>query len=107
MGLSEIQQGVSRGLRGAKDFLGRAYSHTMKFAHGLDQFMGSARGVIGAVAPVLGQMSGPVGQVVGAAIGGGMQGLGAYDRLKTEAMSQANQIGNVSAAVKRGLGNKA
>ncbi len=62
-----------------------------------------ARGAIGAVAPVLGSMTGPVGQAVGAAVGGGMKALGAYDRLKTEAMNQTNQIGNVAAAAKRGI----
>ena len=33
----------------------------------------------------------------------GMQPLGAYDRLKSEAMTQHNQVANVGAAIKRGL----
>ena len=65
---------------------------------------GIARGMIGAVAPVVGQLSGPVGSAVGAAVGAGAQALGQYDRLKMEAMNQGNQVANVGAAIKRGMG---
>ena len=65
---------------------------------------GIAKTVIGAVAPVVGQMSGPIGTAVGAAVGGGVQALGGYDRLKMEAMNQGNQVGQVGAAIKRGIG---
>ena len=101
MGLSRIYNGVSRGLSGAKSFVGRAF-HGVKFAQGLDQYAGVARGVIGAVASMVGGMSGPVG--AGAAVGGGMKALGAYDRLKMDAMNQGNQIAGVAAAARRGLG---
>ena len=69
----------------------------------IDNYAGIAKGVIGAVAPVVGSMSGPIGTAVGAAVGGGVQALGAYDRLKSEAMNQHNQLANVGAAVKRGI----
>ena len=104
MGLSEIRNSVTRGLSGAKNFLGRAWHGGVEFAKHIDEYAGMARGVIGAVAPVVGSMTGPVGQAVGAAVGGGMKALGAYDRLKTKAMAQGNQIGNVAAAAKRGIG---
>ena len=67
----------------------------------IDQYAGIARGVIGAVAPVVGGLSGPVGTAVGAAVGGGMQALSAYDRLKTEAMHGYNQAAQVGTALKR------
>ena len=104
MGLSEIYHGISRGLSGAKGFVGRAWHGGMKFAQGLDQYAGVARGVLGAVAPAVGTLSGPVGTAVGAAVGGGMQALGAYDRLKMDAMNQGNQMAGVVAAAKRGIG---
>ena len=104
MGLAEIRNSVTRGLSGAKSFLGRAWHGGVKLAHGLDQYAGIARGVIGAVAPMVGSMTGPIGQAVGAPVGGGMKALGAYDRLKSEAMTQGNQLCNVAAAAKRGMG---
>ena len=87
-----------------KRFLGQAYHEGKKFLSHLDNYAGIAKGVIGAVAPVVGQMSGPIGTAVGAAVGGGVQALGGYDRLKMEAMNQGNQIANVGAAIKRGMG---
>ena len=104
MGLAEISNGISRGLRGAKSFVGRAYHGGMKFARGLDQYATTARNVIGAVAPMVGELAGgPMGGALGSAVGGGMKALGAYDRLKTEAMHHANTVGNVAAAAKRGI----
>ena len=69
----------------------------------IDQYAGLTRNVIGAVAPIAGSLTGPVGTAVGSAISAGVQGLGMYDRLKSETMAQANQVGNVIAAGKRGL----
>ena len=103
MGFKRIYDQVSRGLQTTKNFLGSAYASGSRFLSGLDAYAGAAKNVIGAVAPMLGSMSGPIGQAVGAAVGGGVQALGQYDRLKTEAMTQANQIGNVVAAGRRGL----
>ena len=87
-----------------KRFLGHAYHEGKKFLGHVDKYAGIARSVIGAAAPVVGSMSGPIGSAVGAAVGGGMQALGQYDRLKSEAMNQHNQIAKVGAAVKRGIG---
>ena len=89
--------------KGSK-FLGHAYTEGKKFLSHLDNYVGIAKNVIGAVAPVVGQMSGPIGTAVGAAVGGGVQALGGYDRLKMEAMNQHNQVANVGAAIKRGIG---
>ncbi len=87
-----------------KIFLGKAYTDGKQFLSHLDNYAGVARGVVGAVAPVVGQLSGPVGSAVGAAVGAGAQALGQYDRLKMEAMKQGNQVGQVGAAIKRGIG---
>ena len=48
----------------------------------------------------------PISATIGvlSAVGGGMQALGQYDRLKMEAMNQGNQVGQVGAAIKRGIG---
>ena len=94
---------MHRGFNTAKGFLGNAYTATGKFLSGLDKYAGVARGVIGEVAPIAGAMTGPLGTAVGAGVGATMKGLGAYDRLETEAMAQASQVGNVGAAVRRGL----
>ena len=104
MGLSNIYHNLAGGYSGVQSFLGRAYQGGIKFAHNVDQYAGVARKVLGAVAPIAGAMSGPVGSAVGAAVGGGIKALGAYDRLKMDAMNQGNQIANVAAAAKRGLG---
>ena len=104
MGLSRLTHNLQQGFMSGKRFLGQAYTGGKKFLSHLDNYAGIARGVIGAVAPVVGQLSGPVGQAVGAAVGGGMQALGQYDRLKMEAMNQGNQVANVGAAIKRGIG---
>ena len=103
MGLQRIYQQVHRGMKTAKGFLGTAYTASGKFLSGLDKYANVARGVIGEVAPIAGSMTGPIGTAVGAVVGGGMKALGAYDKLKTEAMAQGAQIGNVVAAGKRGL----
>ena len=87
-----------------KRFLGHAYHEGKKFLSHIDNYDGIAENVIGAVVPVVGSMSGPVGAAVGAAVGGGMQALGQYDRLKSEAMNQHNQLANVGTAIKRGMG---
>ncbi len=75
-----------------------------QFLSHIDNHAGIAKNIIGAVTHVVGQMSGPLGTVVGAAVGGGVQALGGYDRLKMEAMGQHNQVANVGVAVKRGMG---
>ena len=103
MGLQRIYQQVHRGMKTAKGFLGNAYTASGKFLSGLDKYAGVARGVISEVAPIAGSMTGPIGNVVGASLGAGMKALGAYDRLKTEAMARGVHIGNVAAAAKRGL----
>ena len=104
MGLSRLTHGIQQGFTHGKRFLGQAYTDGKKFLRHLDSYAGIARGVIGAVAPVVGQLSGPVGSAVGAAVGAGAQALGQYDRLKMEAMNQGNQVGQVGAAIKRGMG---
>ena len=103
MGLKHIYHQVNRGFQNAKGFLGTAYKATGKFLHGMDRYAGLARGVIGELAPLAGSLTGPLGSAVGAGVGAGMKALGAYDSLKTEAMNQSNQLGNVAAAAKRGL----
>ena len=103
MGLQRIYHQVNRGFQNAKGFLGNAYKVAGGFLQGVDRYTGLARNVVGVVAPMVGSMTGPMGQAVGAAVGGGMKALGAYDRLKTEAMAQGAQLGNVAAAAKRGL----
>ena len=104
MGLSRLTHNIQHGIMSGKRMLSQAYTGGRKFLSHLDNYAGIARNVIGAVAPVVGQLSGPVGQAVGAAVGGGMQALGQYDRLKMEAMNQGNQMGQVGAAIKRGIG---
>ena len=104
MGLQRFTHNVSRGLQNATGFLGNAYSKTTKFLSGLDNYAGIARSVVGELAPLAGSMTGPIGTAVGAAVGGGMKALGTYDRLKAETMAQGNQLGNVAAAAKRGIG---
>ena len=94
-----------QGVSNAKHFLGNAYRGVSKFAGNLDKYAGIARNVVGAVAPVAGALSGPVGSAVGAGLGAAMKGLSTYDSLKSEAMGQMNQMGNVAAAARRGLRN--
>ena len=55
-----------QGVSNAKHFLGNAYRGVSKFAGQMDRYAGIARNVIGAVAPVAGALSGPVGSAVGA-----------------------------------------
>ena len=104
MGKQSFSNRLYRGVSNAKSFLGNAYRGVSKFAGKLDHYAGLAKNVIGAVAPVAGALSGPVGAAVGSAIGMGMKGLSAYDSLKHEALGHMNQAGNVAAAAKRGLG---
>ena len=104
MGLSRLTRGIQQGFMHGKKFFGHAYHEGKRFLSHLDNYAGVARGVIGAVAPVVGQLSGPVGSAVGTAVGAGVQALGQYDRLKMEAMNQGNQVGQVGAAIKRGIG---
>ena len=104
MGLSRITHNLQQGFMSGKRFLGQAYTGGKKFLRHLDNYAGIARNVIGAVAPVVGQLSGPVGSAVGTAVGAGVQALGQYDRLKMEAMNQGNQVGQIGAAIKRGIG---
>ncbi len=70
----------------------------------IDHYAGLAKDVVGAIAPVAGALSsGPVGAAVGTGLGVAMKGLSAYDSLKSEAMVQMSQVGNVAAVAKRGL----
>ena len=103
MGFSRITQQIQEGFMHGKKFLGHAYHEGKRFLKHLDAYAGLARGVIGAVAPVVGSMGGPVGTAVGAAVHGGIQALGAYDRLKSEAMNAHNQVAQVGTAIKRGM----
>ena len=104
MGLSRLTNNIQQGFMSGKRMLSQAYTGGRRFLSHLDNYAGIARGVIGAVAPVVGQLSGPVGSAVGTAVGAGVQALGQYDRLKMEAMNQGNQVANVGAAIKRGMG---
>ena len=104
MGLARLTHGIQQGSMHGKKFLGQAYTEGKKFFSHLDNYAGIARGLIGAVAPVVGQLSGPVGSAVGAAVGAGAQALGQYDRLRMEAMNQGNQVGQVGAPIRRGIG---
>ena len=82
MGLSRLTHSIQQGFQTGKRFLGHAYHEGKKFLSRIDNYAGIAKNVIGAVAPVVGSLGGPVGKVVGAAVGGGMQAIGAYDRLE-------------------------
>ena len=104
MGLSRLTHGIQQGFMHGQKFLSQAYTDGKKFLSHLDNYAGIARGVIGAVVPAVGQLSGPVGSAVGTAVGAGVQALGQYDRLRMEAMNQGNQVANVGAAIKRGMG---
>ena len=57
-------------LHAREKFLGHAYMEGKKFLSHIDNYAGIAKNIIGAVAPVVGQMSGPIGTAVGAAVGG-------------------------------------
>ena len=69
MGLSRITHSIQQGFMSGKKFLGHAYTEGKKYLSHLDNYAGIAKNVIGAVAPVVGQMSGPIGTAVGAAVG--------------------------------------
>ena len=101
--LKQLQHRMGRGLSDAKAFMGRAYNLGSKFASTVDRHAGMIRRVVGAVAPMAGALTGPVGQAVGTGIGVAMRGLSAYDELKTQAMGQMNQAAQVAVATKRGL----
>ena len=104
MGINTFSSRLNRGVSNAKNFLGSAYRGVSKFAGTLDRYAGIARDVVGAVAPVAGALTGPVGGAVGSGLGVAMRGLSAYDSLRSEAMGHMAQAGNVAAAAKRGLG---
>ena len=87
----------------AKRFMGNAYNMGAKFASTVDRHAGLIRRVVGAVAPMAGALTGPVGQAVGTGIGMAMKGLSAYDERKTQAMGQMNQAAQVALATKKGL----
>ena len=69
MGLSRLTHNIQQGFMSGKRFLGHAYHEGKKFLSHIDNYADIARNVIGAVAPVVGSMSGPVGAAVGAAFG--------------------------------------
>ena len=70
MGLSRLTHGIQQGFMHGKKF--QAYTEGKKFLSHLDNYAGIAKGVIGTVAPVVGQLSGPIGSNVGAAIKRGL-----------------------------------
>ena len=76
MGLSRLTHGIQQGFMHGKRFFGQAYTGGKKFLSHLDNYAGIARGVIGAVAPVVVQLCGSVGSAVGSAVGAGVQALG-------------------------------
>ncbi len=61
MGLQHNYNTVHRGFQNAKGLIGNTYTATGKFLSGLDKYAGIARGVIGEVAPVVGELTGPIG----------------------------------------------
>ena len=106
MGIDSLSRSLGRHFSSAKGFLGNAYKGVSKFANTLDHYARIAKGVVGAVAPVAGALTGgPVGSAVGAGLGVAMRGLSAYDSLKSEAMGHMNQAAQVATAAKRGLQN--
>ena len=103
MGLNTFSSRLNRGISNAKNFLGNAYRGVSKFAGHLDRYAGVIRDTVGAVAPIAGSLTGPLGSAVGTGLGVAMRGLSAYDALKSEAMNQVNQAQNVARAAQRGI----
>ena len=101
--LKELQRRMGRGFSDAKAFMGNAYNLGSKIASTVDRHAGTIRRIVGAVAPMAGALTGPVGSAVGAGVGMAMKGLSAYDSLKNEAMGHMNQAAQVAIAAKRGL----
>ena len=101
--LKELQRRMGRGFSDAKSFLGNAYNIGSKIASTVDRHAGTIRRIVGAVAPMAGMLTGPVGSAVGTGINLAMKGLSTYDSLKNEAMGHMNQAAQVALAAKRGL----
>ena len=101
--LKELQRRMGRGFSDAKSFLGNAYNIGSKIASTVDSHAGTIRRIVGAVAPMAGALTGPVGSAVGAGLGMAMKGLSTYDSLKNEAMGHMNQVSQVALAGKRAL----
>ena len=99
--LKELQRRMGRGFSDAKSFLGNAYNIGSKIASTVHA--GTIRRIVGAVAPMAGMLTGPVGSAVGTGINLAMKGLSTYDSLKNEAMDHMNQAAQVALAAKRGL----
>ena len=57
MDLSRLKHGIQQGFMHGKKFLGQAYTDGKEFLSHLDNYAGIARGVIGAVALVFGQLA--------------------------------------------------
>ena len=93
---------MGRGFSDAKSFMGNAYQTGSKMASTVDRHAGTIRSV-GAVAPMAGALTGPVGSAVGTGLGMAMKGLSAYDSVKNETMVHMNQAAQVAIAAKRGL----
>ena len=89
--LKELQRRVGRGFSDAKSFLGNAYNIGSKIASTVDRHAGTIRRIVGAVAPMAGALTGPVGSAVGAGLG------------MAEAMGHMNQVAQVALAGKRAL----
>ena len=80
--------------------MGNAYNMGAKFASTVDRHAGLIRRVVGAVAPMAGALTGPVGQAVGTCIGVAM--MGAECRRRAEDPSHGpDESGGAN-----GLGNK-
>ena len=81
--------------------MGSAYNIASKIASNVDRHAGTFRRIVGAVAPMAGALTGPVGSAVGTGINLAMKGLSTYDSLKNEAMGHMNQVAQVALAGKR------
>ena len=94
---------MGRGLSNAKAFIGNGYNIGSKIASTVDRHAGTIRRIVGAVAPMAGASTGPVGSAVGTGIDLAMKGLSTYDSLKNEAVGHMNQVAQVALAGKRAL----
>ena len=101
--LENLQRRMGQGFSNAKAFMGNAYNIGSKIASTVDRHAGTIRRIVGAVAPMAGMLTGPVGSAVGTGINLAMKGSNTYDSLKNEAMDHINQAALVALAAKRGL----
>ena len=101
--LEQLQRRIGYGFSNAKASMGNAYTIGSKIASTVDRHVGTIRRIVGAVAPMAGMLTGPVGSAVGTGINLAMKGSSTYDSLKNEAMGHMNQAVQVALAAKRGL----